>query len=221
MGEAAHKTGSRHVAFGTRSLAVATGTEFSSVAAVLRRLAADPDGWIDLIEPARGENADLYALTIPSDLASTAGDRRWDRGVAHALRPAFRVLGQVPAFVFEALEAGRATSVTTLVPTTGLSRSAVAEAVDVLCAHGLVDRTPTGLVPRPEHLRAVAERVGALEQVSEQLRNYARQRQIWHAYLTRHDVDASPTTPDETDEAWWWPPDDGDASWTLVRVVAA
>jgi hypothetical protein len=221
MGEAAHKSGSRYVAFGTRSLAVATGSEFSSVAAVLRRLAAEENGWIDLVEPARGERADLYALTIPKDLAEPASDLRWDRGQVYALRPVFRVLGQVPAFVFEALETGRATSITALVPATGLSRSAVAEAVDVLCAHNLVDRNPSGLVAHSDRLRAVAERVGALEEVTEQLRNYARQRQVWHAFLTRHEADHSPTTVDDSSEAWWWPPDDADANWTLLGAVAA
>lgn len=221
MGEAAHKTGTRYVAFGARSLAVATGAEFSSVASVLRRLAAEENGWLDLVEPARGERADLYALTLPKDLAEAASDLRWDRGQVYALRPAFRVLGQVPAFVFEALEAGRAISITTLVPATGLSRSAVAEAVDVLCAHDLVDRTPSGLRAHPDRLRAVAERVGALEEVTEQLRNYARQRRIWHAFLTRHDADHSLTIPDDAVEAWWWPPDDADTGWTLAGVVAA
>ena len=37
----------------------AAGAEYSTVAAVLRELAHDPDGWIDLLGPARGERADL------------------------------------------------------------------------------------------------------------------------------------------------------------------
>ncbi len=220
MGEAAHKTGSRYVAFGTRSLAVAAGAEYSSVAAVLRDLAAQQDGWVDLIEAAHGERADLYALTIPDDVEQVGRGLRWDRGKAHALRPAFRELGHVAAFVFEALEAGRATSVTTLVPATGLSRTAVTQAVEVLVGHSLVERTVAGLVARPERLTAVAEMVGALDAVRVQLRTYARQRQDWHAFLGRHDADVeAPEMGD--DEAWWWPPDDVDPSWTLVGAVAA
>jgi hypothetical protein len=219
LGEAAHKSASRHVGFGTRSLAVATGADYSSVAAVLRALAAEPGGWVDLIEPARGERADLYELTIPEDLADMARDLRWDKGRAHALRPAFRELGHVAAFVFEAIEAGRATTITTLVPATGLSRSAVASAVDALAAHGLVDRSPTGLVAHPDRLRVVAEMVGAGDLVTHQLRRYARDRQIWHAHLARHDP---APVPDEFDvvEDYWWPPED-DAGWTLTQMVAA
>ena len=178
MGEAAHKSGSRYVAFGTRSLAVAAGAEYSSVAAVLRDLASAENGWVDLIEAAHGERADLYALRIPDDVEQIGGGLRWDRGKAHALRPAFRELGHVAAFVSEALEAGRATSITTLVPATGLSRTAVSQAVEVLAGHSLVERTDAGLVPRPECLTVVAEMVGALDAVRVQLRTYARQRQV-------------------------------------------
>ncbi len=220
MGEAAHKSGSRYIAFGTRSLAVASGAEYSSVAAVLRDLAGQTNGWLDLIEPAHGERADLYALTIPGDVEQAGRALRWDRGKAHALRPVFRELGHVAALVFEALEAGRATSVTTLVPATGISRTAVTQAVDVLAGHGLVERTTGGLLPRPDRLGVVAELVGALEAVRIQLRTYARERQEWHAFLGRHEDPV--TAPDDVDaEAWWWPPDDGDASWTLVDTVAA
>lgn len=208
LGEAAHKTGSRYVAFGTRSLAVATGTEYSSVAAVLRRLADEPGGWIDLIEPARGERADLYALTIPTDLTGAAADLRWDRGHAHALRPAFRELGHAAAFVFEAVEVGRAATITTLVPATGLHRETVTRAVDVLAAHGLLERSPTGLTAHPGRLRAVAELLGTLDAVTAQLRRYARDRELWRAYLTRHDPQQRELDPIDVED-YWWPPDDG------------
>lgn len=222
MGEAAHKTGSRYVSFGTRSLAVATGVEFSTVAAALRRLAAEPGGWVDLVDAGRGESADTYALTIPHDLGKMAVDLRWDRGQAHALRPAFRELGHVAAFVFEAVEAGRAATVTTLVPATGLSRDAVAAAVATLGSYGLLERSPTGtLVARPEQLSVVAELLGALEAVGAQLRTYARQRAVWHAFLTRHEPQDSPTGLDGGAEDWWWPPDDADPAWSLLSIVAA
>ncbi len=220
LGEAAHKSNSRHVAFGVRSLAVATGADYSTVAAVLRRLAAQPDGWVDLVEPARGEHADLYELTIPADLADIAPDLRWDRGKAQALRPAFRELGHVAAFVFEALENNTATTITTLVPTTGLSRSAVAAAVDTLASYGLVDRSPTGLVARPDRLRAVAELVGALDAVTMQLRRYAYERQIWRSYLARHEPDCSRELEDLIED-YWWPPEEDAATWSLAGLVAA
>jgi hypothetical protein len=223
MGEAAHKTGSRYVAFGTRSLAVATGAEHSSVAAVLRQLAADSQGWIDLVEPGHGERGDLYALTIPNDLAPMAADLRWDRGRAHALRPAFRELGHVAAFVFEAVEAGRADSITTLVPATGLARSSVHAAVDILTSHGLLERVDGHLHAHPGRLNQVAELVGALEEVTAQLRSYARERAEWHAYLRRHDDhEALPRHAAAEDLAWLWSvlddDDVGDA--TLIELVS-
>ena len=108
-----------------------------------------------------------------------------------------------------------------LVPATGLSRTAVAGAVDTLAAHGLVDRSPTGLLARPEHLRVVAELLGALDAVAVQVRRYARQRQDWHAFLGRHDATEDQAPSDADAEAWWWPPDDVDATWTLVGAIAA
>jgi len=218
LGEAAHKSGSRYVAFGTRSLAVATGTEHSSVAAVLRRLAEEPDGWIDLVEPARGERADLYELRLPRDLQERVP--RWDRGLAHALRPAFRELGHVAAFVFEAIEAGRADSVLSAARAAGVSRSAAHEAVETLHAHGLIVRAPTGWVARPDRLLVVAEQLGVLDVVAAQIRRHRKERGRWHAFLERHtgvDVDSTEETVEAT---WWWPPDD-DVGWTLVDAGRA
>ncbi|MFS0703239.1 MarR family transcriptional regulator [Cellulomonas sp. 179-A 9B4 NHS] len=218
LGEAAHKTGSRYVAFGTRALAVATGTEHSSVAAVLRRLSDEPDGWIDRIEPARGENADLYELRLPVDLQGRVP--RWDRGRAHALRPAFRELGHVAAFVFETIEAGRAATVLDAARAAGVSRSAAHDAVEALHAHGLVDRTHDGLAARPDRLLIVAEQLGVLEVVAAQLRRHRLERARWRAFLERHDADAHDDVPADDDaERWWWPPDD-DVGWTLTDTAA-
>lgn len=216
LGEAAHKTGTRYVAFGTRSLAVAVGADHSTVAAVLRRLASEPGGWIDLIEPARGENADLYELTVPVDLAAMAADLRWDRGQAHALRPVFRTLGVVAALVFEAIETTRADSITTLVGATGIARSSVHEAVDTLTSHGLLERRAGALVALPHQLLRVAELLGVLDDVVAQLRRYAEDRALWQAWLARHD-DVAPRDPAED---FWWPPDE-DPGWTLVDTIAA
>ncbi|MBX9244636.1 helix-turn-helix domain-containing protein [Actinotalea ferrariae] len=217
LGEAAHKTESRYVSFGTRSLAVAVGADHSTVAAVLRRLAGTPGGWIDLIEPARGENADLYELTVPTDLASMAADLRWDRGRGHALRPVFRALGPVAALVFEALEDDRAHSITTLAAATGIARSAVHEAIDTLIAHHLVERHDgRRLRARSGALLATAELLGVLEDVIAQMRRYALERQRWHAWLARHDQDHH--SPADPDEDFWWPPDDSVADdWTLLE----
>ena len=104
MGEAAMKTGSRYVAFGTRSLSVATGLDHTTVAAHLRALREEDDPLIDLIENDRGLAGDLYQLRIPDEIAVRAGRVGWKAGKLHALRPVFRELGHPAAFVYEALE---------------------------------------------------------------------------------------------------------------------
>lgn len=220
LGEAAHKSGSRAVQFGTRALAVATGVEHTTVSVLLHQLA--DAGWVDRLEEGRGENADTWILTLPTDLAATAPGLRWDRGRIHALRPAFRELGHVAALVFEAVETGRARTITQVSATTGISRRSVHDAVDTLSAWNLLDRSPDGLTAHPDRLVAVAEHLGALDVVLAQLRRYARHRTAWHSYLTRHDEEANPRTiTDAEAETWWWPPDDSRASdWTIVDTLA-
>lgn len=96
--------------------------------------------------------------------------------------------------------------------------------VATLGSYGLLERSPTGtLVARPEQLSVVAEQLGALEAVGAQLRTYARQRAVWHAFLTRHEPQDShsPTGVDGGAEDWWWPPDDADPGWSLLSIVAA
>ena len=229
LGGFAHSTGSRYVAVGTRSLAIAAGTEHSTVSLALK--AAVAAGWCDRLEAAHGEHADLYALTIPTDIAERAEQLRWDSGKLHALRPAFRALGHVAALVFEALETGRARSVLEAARTTGISRSAVHEAVEALAAWGLVSRDDAGaLVAHPDRLLAAAEQLGALDVVAAQIRTYARHRIAWRAYLHRHDPEAKPGdvehSPDPDDLAWldtagWWLPPDAAAGsdWTIADTL--
>ena len=156
----------------------------------------------------------MYELTIPADLADV--DLRWDNGLAHALRPAFRELGHVTAFVFEAIEARRADTITTLVGAVGMARATVSAAVDTLLAYGLAERRDGRLHARPAQLLVVAELLGALEHVAAQVRRHAEQRARWHAWLARHEDHALPGDPD--DDAWWPPPGE-DAS--LARVPEA
>jgi len=90
------KSGSRYVAFGVRSLSVATGLDHTTVAAHLRALRDENDPLIDLIENDRGLQWDLDHLRIPAELADRAGRVAWRPGKVHALRPVFRELGHPP-----------------------------------------------------------------------------------------------------------------------------
>lgn len=222
LGESASKTASRYVSFGTRSLAVATGVDHSTVAAALRMLAAEPGGWLDLIEPARGEKADLYELRIPDDLVDMAAGLGWDAGMAHSLRPAFRELGHVAALVFEAIEAHRAATITELVPATGLSRTAVTAAVETLQGYALVDIAIGGggrqLHARAGRLPALAERLGVMEVVAAQLRRYALERQAWRAYLARFEA-SEHEVEFEIDD--WWPPGELSPAGNLWEQLSA
>lgn len=220
LAEAGHKSGSRYFGFGSRALAVATGSDHTTVAALLKVLTEL--GWLDLVQAAHGTAADLYALTIPRDVQ--AADLRWHSGTIHAKRPAFRELGDVAGLVFEALEHGRARSISALVDVVGCARSSVAEAVDLLCEHGLVERTSDGLLPHPELLARIAEDLGVTEAIALQLATYARQRRTWHAYLARHDQEAARGICErdlydpDVDEYWLPPPDD--ESWSLASTLA-
>jgi hypothetical protein len=220
LGEAAHKTGSRQVAFGVRSLAVAVGLEYSTVAAILRDLAGGSDPWIALVADAQGEQADVYELRIPDDVAGAAERMTWDRGRAHGLRPAFRELGHVAALVFEAVENGRARTITDLVPATGLSRSAVHEAVDTLAAWSLVERRDRELHARSDLLIRTAEQLGVVETVSRQIERYRKDRRGWRAWLARHEPDRDGPDGSDCGRQWWWPPDD-DVGWTLTGTLNA
>ncbi len=134
------KTGSRYVAFGTRSLSIATGLDHTTVAAHLRALRDEDDPLVDLIENDRGLAGDLYQLRIPDEITARAGRIAWRAGKLHALRPVFRELGHPAAFVYEALEhaKGRPERSFDLVTRTGLSRTAVYQALETLAAWNLV-----------------------------------------------------------------------------------
>lgn len=221
LAEAGHKTGTRYFSFGVRALAIATGSDHTTVAAQLKVLT--DLGWIDLIEAAHGRDADTYALTLPADIQ--AADLRWHSGTIHAKRPAFRELGDVPALVFEALELQRANTITDLVAVVGCSRSSISDAVDTLSSHGLLDRSPEGLIAHPDKLARVAEDLGVTEAIAQQLKTYAKHRQDWHAWLARFDqapveaITGRDLYDPEIDECWLPPPDD--QTWTMTELLGA
>ena len=139
LGEAAHKNGSRVIEFGVRSISVASGLEPTTVAAHLRALRSEPDALISHTGEAIGVNADQYTLVIPEHIRSGAEALSWRSGKLHSMRPAFRELGMPAAFVYEALEHSPANAVE-LAGLTGIGRSTVHEALEILASWNLAEK---------------------------------------------------------------------------------
>lgn len=188
LGEAAHMTGSRFVEFGVRSIAVATGLDHTTVAMHLRELRAEKDPLVTLVEEGRGTKGDLYMLTVPEELKAAAEDVSWQKGKIHALRPAFRELGLPAAFVYEALEHSPAIPTSEVVRVTGLSRSAVNEALEVLAAWNLITRGAARAwsTVAATSLKQLAEHFGVLEAVASQIQRYRNDRIIWREWLAKN-----------------------------------
>lgn len=188
VAEACLKTGNRVIAFGVRALALAVGTDAGTISRHLKELTSEEAPLLRLRSRGRGVEADSYELTIPDHLTEAAHTRSWRPGKVYALRPVFRELGTPEALVFEQLEqAPTPLPVKMLVAATGLSRTAVHDALAVLEAWrlaggggGLWAITPgadSGM------LEALAERLGVTEQVAAQLSRYRTERAEWHAWL--------------------------------------
>src|SRR5665811_710455 len=195
LGEAAMKTGSRYVAFGVRSLSIATGLDHTTVAAHLRALRDEPDPLIDLIENDRGLAGDLYQLRIPDEIAGRATRMSWKAGKLHALRPVFRELGHCAAFVYEALEqsGGRPQRSFDLTGATGLSRRAVYQALETLAGWHLVQPGDgRWTLVAGTSLQLLAEQFGCLDRVRAQVHRHRAERARYRRALRI--VDRHPTT---------------------------
>ena len=220
LGEAAHLTASRFIEFGVRSIAVATGLDHTTVALHLKALRCEKDPLVTLVEEARGTKGDLYMLTVPEELKTAAEEASWQRGKIHALRPAFRELGLPAAFVYEALEHSPALPIAELVRATGLSRSAVNEALEVLAAWNLVARSAgkSWSVVSSTSLKQLAEHLGVLEAVAAQMQRYRNERIIWREWLAKNvNTVAELLSPGEDYpwETFEGPPDD----WALADIA--
>jgi DNA-binding transcriptional ArsR family regulator len=221
LGEAAHKTGSRFVEFGGRSLAVATGLDHTTVGSHLRELRKERDPLITLVELGRGTKGDQYMLTVPEDVKVRAEDQAWRSGKLHALRPVFRELGLPAAFVYEILEVSLTPlSSADIVRLTRMSRTAVGEALEVLAAWNLVGRRDdrSWFVVRTTSLKVLAEQFGVLEAVAAQIQRYKAERIRWREWLATHTISELLLPHPEEDYPWEQfegPPDD----WTLVDMA--
>ncbi|WP_258064671.1 helix-turn-helix domain-containing protein [Arthrobacter sp. ZGTC131] len=220
LGEAAHKTASRFVEFGARSIAVATGLDHTTVGSHLRALRSEDDGLVTLVEQGRGTKGDLYMLTVPEDVKAPAEDLTWRRGKIHALRPVFRELGLPAAFVYETLEHSPGLSAAELVKLTRLSRTAVTEALDVMAAWNMIarDTTRAWSIVSTTSLKDLAEHFGVLEAVAAQLQRYRIERILWKEWLSKNvNTVAELLSPgdDYPWEAFEGPPDE----WALADMA--
>ena len=171
LGEAAMKSGSRYIAFGTRSLDLACGLDHTTVAAHLRTLRDEEDPLVYLIENDRGLLGDLYELRIPDTVAARASRLDWKAGKIHSLRSVFRDLGLPAAFVYEALEHahGRLTSFE-LATGTGMARSTVYQALQTLAAFDLAEqRGGRWQIVAATSLSVLAEALGCAADMAQRL----------------------------------------------------
>ncbi len=226
LGEAAMKSGSRYVHFGTRSLSIAAGMDQSTVAAQLRALREERDGLVVLIDGNRGGDGDLYELVMPAVLAQRSGRQDWRGGKLHALRPVFLELGIPAALVYETLEQARAPlSSFELITASGLSRSAVYTALETLSAFNLAQqRGGRWSIVAATSLTGLAEQFGVLETIRKTVQRHRDERAAYRRVLQM--VEAKPLlSPDPAD--WYWPPpdpppqDDVTALDLLERILGA
>lgn len=220
LGAAAHMTGNRVLEFGVRSLSIASGVEPTTVAAHLRVLCEEPNPLIVRSGRARGVYADQYTLVLPVDMAEAAELITWEKGKVQALRPAFRELGMPAAFVFEALEhAPTALGIAELVRRTGLGRTTVNEALEVLAAWGLTVRFAGGWrAVSGASLGLLAELFGTAEDVARLVDRFRAERTLWRAWLSSRTLTAAELPAPGDDYPWEefeGPPDD----WTLSHMM--
>lgn len=186
LGEAAALTDDLVIEHGNRSLAIATGLDQSSVGRVLKALREAPKDrlLIDLVKEAESTRANVYTLVIPDLLRPACEKKPWRRGKIHAIRPAFRELGLVAAFVYGALEQHDApVGGRDLAADAGFGHSATYEALAVLSSWGLAEKVKGGWVLGKASLARLAEYFGTDEQVAAQVKKYREERLAWWRYL--------------------------------------
>ncbi len=199
LGEAAMKTGSRHIAFGTRSLDLACGLDHTTVAAHLRMLRDEPEPLVYLIEGDRGLLGDLYELRIPDSIAGRASRLDWKAGKIFSLRPVFRELGLPAAFAYEALEQAKSRPTSfELSQSTGMARSTVYQALETLAAFNLVEqRSGRWQIVAGTSLAVLAEALGCAADMVQRLSAHRVERIAYRRVLKVVDRHLDTMVPEE------------------------
>lgn len=193
LGDAARRTGSTYVAFGTRHLSYGAGlVDRSTAAAVLRKLREEPNPLIELIENERGIEADLYLLRIPHEFADLPPA---DHTALTAVPLAFGDLGLSAWLIWRAARDGHNTNLDALARASGLSRATVYRHLGRLVDAGLL-RPSLDAIDDPETLRETAETTGAAAHADKLIDEWRVER---NAYRVMHGLEprryASRTRP--------------------------
>jgi DNA-binding transcriptional regulator YhcF (GntR family) len=158
----------------------------------------------------------VYLIQLPEQYQQLARELTWRKGKVHSIRPVFRALGDAAAIVYETIERGRHSPTSAeLIRNSGISRSTVEKALAEMEGLGMIHRDDRRWkITATANLRALAERLGVIDDVQAQITQHRRQRAAWHAYLDRF-LDQSITEAalhDPEREEHWLPPDDDTAS---------
>jgi hypothetical protein len=222
MGEAARKRGTRHIDFGVRSLAIATGLDHGTVARYLSQLRKEPQPFVRLTRDHHALEADQYQLVIPDAELERSERQPWTAGKTHALRPVFRELGHVAALVYETIERSPAPlGVAELIDHTHISRAGIHSAVETLAAFNLITRrdSNSGWTRNvATSLADLAERFGCTDVVHRQMTRYSAERAIWRALVLSGPYLRAETF---TDSPSWlpWPDPPPDDNYSLLDLL--
>ncbi|MCD5342786.1 hypothetical protein LR392_11200 [Arthrobacter sp. AK04] len=197
---------------GCRTLAAAMGKHHVTVARLLPVLVEASDGILTKVADARRKAADVYLIQLPEQYQQLARELSWRRGRIHSIRPVFRALGDAAAIAYETIERGRHSPTSAeLVRNSGLSRSTVDKALAAMEGLGMIHRDDKRWkITASANLRALAERLGVMDDYQAQISRNRRERAAWHAYLDRF-LDVQVLQSDLHDaerEDYWMPPDD-------------
>lgn len=194
---------------GCRTFATALGKHHGTISRLLPMLEQASDGILTKVADARGRNADTYVIQLPQHFEQLARELSWRSGKIHGIRPVFRVLGDVAALVYESIERGRLSPTTAaIVRSTGLSRTAVETALAAMSSYNMIGRRHGHWsITAGTSLTALARRLGALDDASEQISTHRKQRAAWHAWLDRNLApELAEHELDEPDSDLYWIP---------------
>ncbi|WP_245702896.1 hypothetical protein [Arthrobacter subterraneus] len=209
---------------GCRTFAVALGKDHATIARLLPVLEQASEGILTRIQRGRGRNADTYLVQLPQRFEQLARDLTWRQGKIHAIRPVFRVLGDVAALTYEAIERGRRSPTTAeIIQSTGISRTATTDALTRMETLRMIRRHHGRWeIVATTGLQELADRLGATEDRQEQITQYRKERAAWHAWLDRHltpRIDEHDIYDSEVDEYWLPPMDPGDVQASLWHAA--